>query len=471
MKDGRSSNISNDSNLVTRVTKEQRDTWIPKLAMLAFFLLVLGPWVFGFLAWKWVFAQTVSLTSPTSTTCWVPGTTQTITWTMSGLDHLALNYTTDGTELHYPSANIAHPTNSGALSYSWPIPGAIDSSTVKITADGHTGPHDNATFTTSPNFKISPLCNPPTISSVASSNIGQNSATITWTTDQSSTSYVDYGTTDSYGSTAGQADSVTSHTVNLSGLSVGTQYHYRVRSKNASPYDKESTSGDFHFTTQSPPPPPPPPPGCSCGAWSEWKNGACGGGSCSSEKRNQYRTRSCSPAGCDLEIQGQCVEDSACLPPPPPPPPPSPEEPVMYEISVEEIKVGGERIDPEDVAKVEEGETIELSGTTTPNSTVFIFVTSETRIYTAGADDTGNWVYAIHTSEFEPGIHVVEVQSEKDEARSARLKIFSFEVLAAEEVPIEPQVGKVPYQWVILGIAGLSALAVVGYLLLRRKRV
>ncbi|GAG92347.1 unnamed protein product, partial [marine sediment metagenome] len=40
----------------------------------------------------------------------------------------------------------------------------------------------------------------PEISSVSSSSVGQTSATITWTTDEASTSYTEYGTTTSYGS-------------------------------------------------------------------------------------------------------------------------------------------------------------------------------------------------------------------------------------------------------------------------------
>ena len=75
-----------------------------------------------------------------------------------------------------------------------------------------------------------------------------NSSTITWTTNEASTSQVDYGLTISYGSSSPlDATLVTSHSVALSGLTAGTLYHYRVRSKDA--VGNEQLSADATFTT------------------------------------------------------------------------------------------------------------------------------------------------------------------------------------------------------------------------------
>jgi len=91
---------------------------------------------------------------------------------------------------------------------------------------------------------------PPVISSVSSSNITPNSATITWTTDEPSTSQVEYGPTTAYGyQTSINLTLVTSHSVNLNGLSPGTLYHYRVKSKDAA--GNEAISSDYTFTTVS----------------------------------------------------------------------------------------------------------------------------------------------------------------------------------------------------------------------------
>ena len=90
----------------------------------------------------------------------------------------------------------------------------------------------------------------PLISAVASSGISQSSATITWTTNEASDSQVEYGTTIAYGSsTVLNSSLVTSHLQTLTGLSAGTTYHYRVKSRDAA--GNLATSGDFTFTTQA----------------------------------------------------------------------------------------------------------------------------------------------------------------------------------------------------------------------------
>ena len=97
----------------------------------------------------------------------------------------------------------------------------------------------------------------PTISSVAASSVTSSGATITWTTNENSDSQVEYGLTSSYGSnTTLSASMVTSHSQSLSGLSAGTLYHYRARSKDAS--GNLSYSGDYTFTTGSAPDTSPP---------------------------------------------------------------------------------------------------------------------------------------------------------------------------------------------------------------------
>jgi len=91
---------------------------------------------------------------------------------------------------------------------------------------------------------------PPTISSVASSNITSNSAIITWTTNETSDSQVEYGVSASYGnSTTLNTSLVTSHSVSLSGLSASTLYHYRVKSRDAAA--NSAVSSDYNFTTSA----------------------------------------------------------------------------------------------------------------------------------------------------------------------------------------------------------------------------
>lgn len=91
----------------------------------------------------------------------------------------------------------------------------------------------------------------PTISSVSSSSVTTSGATISWTTNEASTSQVEYGISASYGSsTTADTTQATSHSVTISGLGASTAYHYRVKSQDA--VGNLATSGDYTFTTSTP---------------------------------------------------------------------------------------------------------------------------------------------------------------------------------------------------------------------------
>ena len=89
---------------------------------------------------------------------------------------------------------------------------------------------------------------PPVISNVQPTNITAVSANINWTTDKTSDSQVEYGLTTSYGAlTTLDTFLSTTHSVHLTGLTVGATYHYRVKSKDTNGY--YATMTDFTFTT------------------------------------------------------------------------------------------------------------------------------------------------------------------------------------------------------------------------------
>lgn len=88
----------------------------------------------------------------------------------------------------------------------------------------------------------------PVISNVSATSVTSSGATITWTTDEPSTSQVAYGLTSSYGSLSSLNQTlVTSHSVSLSGLAASTTYHNQVISQDAS--GNTNSSGDNTFTT------------------------------------------------------------------------------------------------------------------------------------------------------------------------------------------------------------------------------
>jgi phosphodiesterase/alkaline phosphatase D-like protein len=113
-------------------------------------------------------------------------------------------------------------------------------------AAGNLATSDDFTFTTG----APPDTTPPVISGVAVGSVSPSGAGVSWTTDEASDSQVEYGLTASYGSTTTlETSRVVTHSVTLSGLSSGTTYHYRVKSRDAA--GNLATSGDFNFTTNA----------------------------------------------------------------------------------------------------------------------------------------------------------------------------------------------------------------------------
>ncbi|MDZ4167024.1 MAG: cytochrome c3 family protein [Coriobacteriia bacterium] len=104
---------------------------------------------------------------------------------------------------------------------------------------------------------------PPTISSInlVATVATNTSPIVTWTTNERSTSWIDWGTTTDYelgnesvGTPFGNDTPVTSHSVSMSGLEIGTLYHYRVRSADA--LGNSATSADRLYKAVNAPPPP-----------------------------------------------------------------------------------------------------------------------------------------------------------------------------------------------------------------------
>ena len=92
---------------------------------------------------------------------------------------------------------------------------------------------------------------PPAITAVQATNITNNSAIIAWTTDQGSSSQVQYGLADSYGLTSPlDSNYVTTHSVALSGLAPNTIYHYRVISSSG---NGTTNSVDYTISTSGVP--------------------------------------------------------------------------------------------------------------------------------------------------------------------------------------------------------------------------
>ena len=154
------------------------------------------------------------------------GSSSTLSWSVSNASSTSISSIGDVSGLSsksvFPTSNITY-----TLTAANPAGSVTASVTVTVTA-----PVDTT---------------PPLLSSIQTSNMSTSTAVISWVTDEPATSFVDYGLTTSYGSTAGNSALSTSHSVTLSGLSSASTYHFRVRSADSS--SNQSASIDFAFST------------------------------------------------------------------------------------------------------------------------------------------------------------------------------------------------------------------------------
>ena len=92
------------------------------------------------------------------------------------------------------------------------------------------------------------LVAPLTLSGITASATTASGATIAWNTNKGADSQVAYGVTTAYGSVSVLDPAlVTSHSINLTGLTASSIYHYKVISHDA--LGNVTQSGDFSFTT------------------------------------------------------------------------------------------------------------------------------------------------------------------------------------------------------------------------------
>ncbi len=170
----------------------------------------------------------------------VTTTTATITWTTDELADATVGFSTDtsytsergvatiGTSHSITLSNLSPGTKYyyRAISYD-PVDNKgteEDSSTYYFTtSEDTTGPVIS-------NIKIYP---------------GQTSAGVTWSTNESSTSLVEFSTDTSYNESSSSATLVQGHAVTLGGLTAGTTYNYRITSVDASSNATTSTAATF----------------------------------------------------------------------------------------------------------------------------------------------------------------------------------------------------------------------------------
>jgi hypothetical protein len=183
----------------------------------------------------------------------ITATGATITWLTDEQGSSIVDY---GTTTSYGTSTTETDTGTRVISHSVALTGLTGGTTyhfqVRSKDDAgtpNTGTSSDYTFTTT----AAPDTTAPSISNIVATPT-HNSVQITWDTNEAASSYVDYGTTASYGTTTSEVDTsprVTSHSVTISSLSSATVYHFRLNSKDAATNNGQST--DQTFTTSAAP--------------------------------------------------------------------------------------------------------------------------------------------------------------------------------------------------------------------------
>jgi alpha-tubulin suppressor-like RCC1 family protein len=181
----------------------------------------------------------------------VAATEATITWTT---DELASSFVEYSTEDGFSSGTIFGDSNL-TTSHSVTLPKVLSSFTNYYFKVRSTDSQGNETVSSQETFQTLTSTDDttaPVISSVATSSVAYNNFTVTWTTDEDSSSYVEFGKTIYYGRIYGQEESTTTHSVTLPyDLDANTLYYFRVRSKDAS--GNEGSSERYSITTSASP--------------------------------------------------------------------------------------------------------------------------------------------------------------------------------------------------------------------------
>lgn len=165
----------------------------------------------------------------TAVTASVSGTDATVTWTTDESSTSEVLYGTSPTALTSTATGAAGTTHSVAL------PGLASGTTYYYrvrSADAAGNTTVSPAATASPATFATADTTPPAVTAVSAAVSG-TTATITWTTDEPSTSSVAYGTSAGSLSSSATGATGTAHTVTVSGLAQGTTYYFRVTSADA----------------------------------------------------------------------------------------------------------------------------------------------------------------------------------------------------------------------------------------------
>lgn len=152
---------------------------------------------------------------------------------------------TEGLQFQVNGANLGPAITAGVCSMNWNT-AALSDGTYALTVVAF---DSGGNVTSSAPIAVTVANSAPHITNVATSSSTATSVVVTWTTNQVSTSGVDYGISALTSSVPINWNFVTQHSALLTGLSPATMYRFRVTSANGG--GLQAGSAEFAFTTES----------------------------------------------------------------------------------------------------------------------------------------------------------------------------------------------------------------------------
>jgi chitodextrinase len=176
----------------------------------------------------------------------IGATSVTLTWNTDKLSNSIVKYGTSGVALGQSAGDISYTTQHSVVLTK------LKHSTAYQFQVGSSDPSGNSVQSTVISFSTAAKADTtaPSLSAASVSNITASTATITWTSDEPSSSSISYGTT-ALNQRSEDTALVSNHSLTLTGLNASTSYNFTISASDASG-NKASSAATQSFETTAP---------------------------------------------------------------------------------------------------------------------------------------------------------------------------------------------------------------------------
>jgi len=182
-----------------------------------------------------------------TTAVWVKITSPSSNFTLTGGNASGWSNTLSGSSMIFTSGSIAAGSSGNFPISVQTVDSEVAAASWTVEVSDDAGGAGATTCGGSTGVAISGDQVPPEVTTLSLSDISSSSVKVSWTTNETTTGEVQYGADNTYGSAQASSATGTSHSVEITGLSANTTYHYTVEATDAA--GNSNNSGDNTFVT------------------------------------------------------------------------------------------------------------------------------------------------------------------------------------------------------------------------------